>query len=57
MASITRAPEIHSGSNKENLEQPIYYWAPSIAPSGMAVYTGDRFPAWKGNLFIGALAT
>lgn len=48
--------KIHSGSNKENLEQPIYYWAPSIAPSGMAFYTGDRFPAWKGNLFVGALA-
>ena len=32
------------------------YWVPSIAPSGMAFYTGDLFPAWRGNLFVGALA-
>jgi glucose/arabinose dehydrogenase len=37
------------------MEQPLYYWVPSIAPSGMAFYTGDRFPRWKGNLFVGAL--
>ena len=36
--------------------QPIHYWVPSIAPSGMAFYTGDRFPEWKGDLFVGALA-
>jgi glucose/arabinose dehydrogenase len=44
------------GTHKEGLEQPIYYWDPSIAPSGMAFYTGDLTPAWKGNLFVGALA-
>ena len=38
------------------MEQPIKYWVPSIAPSGMAFYTGDLFPRWKGNLFVGALA-
>ena len=38
------------------MEQPIKYWVPSIAPSGMAFYTGELFPAWKGNLFVGALA-
>jgi glucose/arabinose dehydrogenase len=38
------------------MEQPIKYWEQSIAPSGMAFYTGDLFPAWRGNLFIGALA-
>jgi glucose/arabinose dehydrogenase len=38
------------------VEQPIYYWIPSIAPSGMAFYTGELFPAWQGNLFIGAMA-
>ena len=38
------------------MEQPVNYWVPSIAPSGMAFYTGDLFPAWKGNLFVGALA-
>ena len=40
----------------EGVEEPIYYWVPSIAPSGMTFYTGDRFPEWKGNLFIGAMA-
>ena len=38
------------------MEQPITYWTPSIAPSGLAFYTGDRFPRWRGNLFMGALA-
>jgi glucose/arabinose dehydrogenase len=36
------------------VEQPLMLWIPSIAPSGLEVYTGDRFPAWKGNLFIGS---
>jgi glucose/arabinose dehydrogenase len=40
----------------EGVEQPIYYWVPSIAPSGMAFYTGDLFPEWRGNLFVGAMA-
>jgi aldose sugar dehydrogenase len=47
---------IHESTHKEGMEQPIYYWVPSIAPSGMVFYTGDVFPAWKGNLFVGALA-
>jgi glucose/arabinose dehydrogenase len=38
------------------VEEPIYYWVPSIAPSGMAFYTGDLFPEWRGNLFVGAMA-
>jgi glucose/arabinose dehydrogenase len=38
------------------MEQPLVYWVPSIGPSGMTVYTGDRFPHWKGNLFVGAMA-
>ena len=38
------------------VEQPIYYWVPSIAPSGMMFYTGDLFPEWKGSLFVGAMA-
>jgi aldose sugar dehydrogenase len=38
------------------MEQPAYYWDPNIAPSGLTFYTGDLFPAWKGNLFVGALA-
>jgi len=37
--------------------QPLHYWVPtSIAPSGMAFYTGDKFPDWQGDLFVGALA-
>lgn len=47
---------IGEGTRKQGMEQPVYYWDPSIAPSGMAFYTGDRFPAWKGNLFVGALS-
>ncbi len=47
--------KIGVGTRKPGLEQPIYYWDPSIAPSGMAFYTGDRFAKWRGNLFIGAL--
>jgi glucose/arabinose dehydrogenase len=38
-------------------EPPIVYWMPSIAVSGMAFYTGDRFPKWKGDVFVGALRT
>jgi glucose/arabinose dehydrogenase len=47
------------GSGKaemSGMEQPLHYWTPSIAPSGLAFYTAERFPAWKGNLFVGALA-
>jgi aldose sugar dehydrogenase len=41
----------------EGMEQPLYYWDPVIGPSGMAFYTGNLFPAWKGSLFIGGHAT
>ena len=37
------------------MEQPVYYWDPSIAPSGFAIYSGDIFSKWTGNLFVGAL--
>ncbi len=47
--------KIGEGTAKEGMEQPVYYWDPSIAPSGMAFYTADLLPAWKGNLFVGAL--
>jgi len=47
---------IHESTHKPGMEQPIYYWVPSIAPSGMAFYTGDLFATWRGNLFVGALA-
>jgi aldose sugar dehydrogenase len=48
--------KIGEGTHKAGMEQPVFYWDPSIAPSGMAFYTGDRFPGWKGNAFVGALA-
>ncbi len=48
--------KIGESTQKAGMEQPVYYWDPSIAPSGMAFYTGNLFPEWKGNLFVGALA-
>jgi aldose sugar dehydrogenase len=42
---------------REGMEFPIVFWVPSIAVSGMAVYTGDRFPAWKNNVFVGGMQT
>src|SRR3954467_15562839 len=54
-ANYGSGTKIGEGTEKEGMAQPIKYWVPSIAPSGMAFYTGDRFPKWKGNLFVGAL--
>lgn len=47
--------KIGEGTAKPGMAQPVHYWVPSIAPSGMAFYDGNRFPRWKGDLFIGAL--
>lgn len=47
--------KIGVGTRAPGMEQPIHYWDPSIAPSGLAIYTGNRFENWKGNLFVGAL--
>jgi len=44
-------------TQQAGMEQPLYYWDPIIGPSGMIFYTGDLFPAWKGNLFIGGHGT
>ena len=46
---------IGEGTAKPGLEQPVYYWDPVIAPSGMTFYTGNAFPQWKGSIFIGSL--
>ena len=46
---------IGQGKVMAGMEQPVHYWDPSIAPSGMVFYTGDRYPQWRGNLFVGAL--
>jgi glucose/arabinose dehydrogenase len=47
---------IHTGTHRQGMEQPIHVWVPSIGTSGLLVYTGDRFPQWKGNLFAGGMA-
>ena len=47
---------IHASSAREGMEQPVKYWVPSIAPSGMMFYTAKLFPKWTGSLFSGALA-
>jgi len=46
---------IGEGTQKTGMEQPVHVWVPSIAPSGMAFYTGDKFSKWKDNLLVGAL--
>jgi glucose/arabinose dehydrogenase len=54
-ANYGTGTKIGEGTHKAGMEQPIYYWVPSIAPSGMAFYEGDKFPNWRGNLFVGSL--
>lgn len=49
--------KIGEGVAKEGMEQPLYYWDPVIAPSGMIFYTGNAFPGWKGSALIGGLAS
>ena len=44
-------------TKRQGVVQPVYYWDPVIAPSGMEFYNGDRFPAWQGDLFVGGLKT
>ncbi len=46
---------IGEGTHKEGMKQPVYFWDPSIAPSGMTFYTGEAFREWQGDLFVGAL--
>lgn len=47
--------KIGIGTEAPDMEQPVHYWDPSIAPSGLTFYSGDLFPKWRGNLFAGAL--
>lgn len=47
--------KIGVGNQKEGMQQPVHYWVPSIAPSGMRFYTGDAYPQWQGDLFVGSL--
>ena len=48
--------KIGEGTHKEGMAQPVHYWVPSISPSGLMIYDGARFPAWRGSLFAGALS-
>jgi glucose/arabinose dehydrogenase len=47
---------IHSGTHREGMEQPVHIWVPSIGISGMLIYTGNKFPEWRGNMFVGGMA-
>jgi glucose/arabinose dehydrogenase len=46
---------VSENPTREGIEPPLVFWVPAIAVAGMAVYTGDRFPAWRGNVFVGAM--
>jgi glucose/arabinose dehydrogenase len=46
---------IGEGTEKSGMEQPVYYWDPVIAASGMVFYTGDRYPGWKGSVLVGSM--
>ena len=48
-------PRISEHPTREGIESPLVVWLPAIAVAGMAVYTGDQFPAWRGNVFVGAM--
>jgi glucose/arabinose dehydrogenase len=47
--------KIGVGAVKEGMEQPVYYWDPVIAASGLTFYTGDKYPGWKGSVFVGSM--
>lgn len=53
--NYTTGLAIHAGTLREGMEQPVRVWVPSIGISGVMIYTGDRFPLWKGNLFVGGM--
>jgi glucose/arabinose dehydrogenase len=54
-ANYGSGTKIGEGTEKAGMLQPLLYWVPSIAPSGMSFYSGKNFPKWKGDLFVGAL--
>jgi glucose/arabinose dehydrogenase len=53
--NYTTGLAIHSGTHRQGMEQPVRVWVPSIGISGLMIYTGDRFPQWRGNLFVGGM--
>ena len=54
-ANYSSGTEIHAARNRAGMEQPVAFWVPSIAPSGLAFYQGDQFPNWNGNGFVGGM--
>lgn len=54
-ANYGSGTRIGEGTRREGIEDPLHHWVPSIAPSGMAFYEGDKFPNWRGNVLVGAL--
>jgi glucose/arabinose dehydrogenase len=54
--NYTTGLAIHSGTHRKGMEQPNQVWVPSIGISGLMIYTGDKFPQWKGNFFLGGMA-
>jgi glucose/arabinose dehydrogenase len=53
--NYTTGLAIHSGTHRQGMEQPVHVWVPSIGISGAMFYTGDRFPQWRNNLFVGGM--
>jgi glucose/arabinose dehydrogenase len=54
-ANYGTGSRIGEGTHRQDMRQPLHKWVPSIAPSGMMFYTGDQFPSWQGDLFVGSL--
>ena len=53
--NYTTGLAIHKGTHQQGMEQPVHVWVPSIGISGLMVYTGDKFPKWRGNVFVGGM--
>jgi glucose/arabinose dehydrogenase len=54
--NYTTGLAIHAGTHREGMQQPAQIWVPSIGISGLMIYTGDKFPSWKGDFFVGGMA-
>ena len=53
--NYTTGAAIHAGTHHDGMQQPVNVWVPSIGISGLMIYTGDKFPQWKGNMFVGGM--
>ena len=53
--NYTTGAAIHAGTHRDGMQQPVNVWVPSIGISGLMIYTGDKFPQWKGNIFVGGM--